>query len=147
MKIAIGSDHRGFKLKTFLKKFLQDEGHEVIDQGPKDDASVDYPVYSLKVGESVRDKETDRGILICGSGIGTCIASNKVKGIRAVLARTENDAIMGRKHNNANILCLGADVTSEEEAAGITQKFLETDFEDGRHQRRVDIITQIEEER
>ncbi len=147
MKIAIGSDHRGFQLKRGLKNLLNKIGHETEDMGPDTEDSVDYPIYAKKVADSVSSGKTVKGIVICGSGIGASIASNKVKGIRATLSRSINDAQMGVRHNNANILCLGADVTSGKKAAKIVREFLKAEFEGGRHQRRVDIITKIEEGR
>ncbi|MDA3792914.1 MAG: ribose 5-phosphate isomerase B [Elusimicrobia bacterium] len=147
MKIAIGSDHRGVKLKEVLKSFLESVGHTVDDLGPQSSDSVDYPVYAEKVGKSVSSGNSDKGIVICGSGIGASIASNKVKGIRAVLARSKKDAEMGVRHNNANVLCLGADETSDEDSEIIVKEFLKANFEGGRHKRRVDIMNRIEEKR
>jgi ribose 5-phosphate isomerase B len=147
VKIAIGSDHRGVKLKEVLKSFLESVGHTVDDLGPQSSDSVDYPVYAEKVGKSVSSGNSDKGIVICGSGIGASIASNKVKGIRAVLARSKKDAEMGVRHNNANVLCLGADETSDEDSEIIVKEFLKANFEGGRHKRRVDIMNRIEEKR
>ena len=145
MKIAIGSDHGGYALKEEIKKFLEDEGIEYIDVGPDSDASVDYPVYGLKVAEAVASKEVDRGIAICGTGVGISITVNKVPGIRGSLCTNEFMAEMTRRHNDSNVLVMGGRVIGTELAKNITKRWLYTEFEGGRHQRRLDEITAIEE--
>jgi ribose 5-phosphate isomerase B len=144
MKISIGADHRGFKLKEKIKDHLQKKEIEVKDFGTDSEESVDYPYYSWKVAESVANGESEYGILICGSGIGVDIAANKFKGIRSVNALNIKLAEMSRKHNNANVLSLASDFLSEEEAANIVDTFLNTEFEGGRHQRRIEQIDDMQ---
>ncbi len=146
MNIIIGSDHRGFKLKQNLIKYLSKKKYSVKDAGTGTDSSVDYPKYALKVGKSVAGTDCDLGIAVCGSGIGICIAVNKVNGVRAGTARSVSDAEMMRKHNNANVVCMGADETDLETAKNIVDKFITTDFEGGRHTRRVNLIKRIEKD-
>lgn len=145
MKIAIGSDHAGFALKEFLKKKLSDSGLEIIDVGTFSEESVDYPDYAEKVGKMVAEKEADFGILVCGTGIGMSIAANKLPGIRAAVCSNLFQAIMARRHNDANVLCIGSRVTGDEHALMIAQTFLSEKFEGGRHQRRVDKISDLED--
>lgn len=144
MKIAIGSDHAGFRLKEIVKNFLQTKNIEVEDFGTHTEESVDYPDYAFKVGEAVARKDFDFGILICGSGIGMSIAANKVKGIRAALCNDLYAAHVSREHNNANILCMGGRVIGEEVAKEIVSVWLNAKFEGGRHERRVNKITDYE---
>jgi len=144
LRIAIGSDHAGFDYKEIVKKHLQEKGFEVIDKGTFSKESVDYPVYGEAVGRAVAEGEADRGIVICGTGIGISIAANKVKGVRAALCTNEYMARMSRKHNNANVLSFGARVLGIDVALGIVDVFLSTDFEGGRHERRVNLIMDIE---
>ena len=144
MKIAIGADHGAFELKEVLKPYLEEKGHEVIDCGTYDLSSVDYPDIAEKTAAKVVDNTCERGILLCGTGIGISIAANKVKGIRAALCTNEYCAKMSRNHNNANILCMGARVTGVELAKSILDTFLKEEFEGGRHQVRVDKIMNIE---
>lgn len=139
MNVVIGSDHGGYELKEALVPFLKEEGFDVLDVGTHDLASVDYPDFAKKVTEVVLE-ESILGILICGTGIGISIAANKVKGIRAALCSEEFSARMSRRHNNANILCLGGRTTGVELAKSIVKAYLEEDFEGGRHQRRVELI-------
>ena len=146
MKIAIGSDHAGFYLKQDLIKYLEEKNIEVKDMGPFDDNRVDYPDYGHAVGHEVIDNKMDFGIVICGSGIGISISANKVKGIRAACVSETFSARMSRAHNNANVLCLGARVIGTEVCKMIVEEFAKTQFEGGRHQRRVDKICKIEEE-
>ncbi len=146
MKISIGSDHRGFALKEELKQHLIQCGYVVADVGPEDSKSVDYPEYAKKVADAIGKGIVEKGILICGSGIGICIAANKFSGIRAATVRDEKSVRMSVLHNNANIACLGADFTSFEKAKDIINVFLSTSFEGGRHQRRIDIISSFEKE-
>ncbi|NLB34622.1 MAG: ribose 5-phosphate isomerase B [Elusimicrobia bacterium] len=147
MKIAVGSDHRGYPLKEELKRFLKDSNYEVIDQGTFSEESADYPIYAAKVARLVSKGEADKGVLCCGSGIGVSIAANKIKGVRAALVRTAEDAEITVKHNNSNVICLGRDRTSPEEAIKILKAFLDAEFEGGRHARRVEQISKLEEEK
>ena len=145
MKIAIGSDHRGLELKQKVIKLVSDAGNEYKDFGAYSEARVDYPNIAEAVGKAVVSGQYDRGILICGTGIGMCIAANKVKGIRAGLAVNEFMALRSRQHNDANILCLGAE-NDESQLAQMVKAFLTTEFEGGRHQTRVDEMTRMEKE-
>lgn len=144
MVISIGSDHRGFELKERIKEYLVKKKLKVIDFGTDSNASVDYPDFSKKVGESVAKGDSKFGIAICGSGIGVSIAANKVKGIRAVNATNEDMAEMSRKHNNANVICFGADFIDFDTAVKYWEIFVNTDFEGGeRHNRRIEKINNI----
>lgn len=138
MKISIGSDHAGFDLKEQLKNYLEEEGYEVIDEGTYSLDSVDYPDFGKKVGKRVADKEADRGLVVCGSGIGISIAANKVPGIRCALVSEPLSARLSRQHNDANVLALGGRLIGLELAKECLKVFLQTDFEGGRHQRRID---------
>jgi ribose 5-phosphate isomerase B len=146
MKIALGSDHRGFDVRRRLVSLLQQLGHEVFDVGPASKESVDYPDYAFKVARAVGSGEADRGILICGTGIGMCIAANKVRGVRAAPCHDCVTAEMSRRHNDANVLCLSADLLSEDLIERMVRIWLTTDFEQGRHARRVEKITRYENE-
>ena len=137
MRIALGADHRGFGLKEELKRWLAVRGHEVIDFGPTSAARVDYPDYAFKVADAVTRRQADRGILVCSTGIGMSIAANKVPGVRAALADSVRLARLSRQHNDANVLCLGADFVSAAEAQRIVGVWLKTEFVGGRHARRV----------
>ena len=137
-KISIGCDHAGFEVKEMILNLLNEIGYEMIDFGTNSSESVDYPIYGIKVGESVATKQVDRGIVVCGSGIGISIAANKVTGIRAALCSTVEHAVLSRKHNNANVLVVGARTMGIETVRDCLKAFLETAFEVGRHQRRVD---------
>ena len=145
MKVAIGSDHAGFDYKEIVKKHLEEKGFQVIDKGTYSKESVDYPIFGEAVAQAVASGEADRGIVICGTGIGISISANKVKGIRAALCTNEYMARMARKHNDANILAFGARVLGIDVALGIVDVFFETEFEGGRHERRVNEIKNIEE--
>ena len=138
-KIILGCDHAGFGLKQKLCVLLKQKGFDVIDIGCDSTASCDYPVFAKKLCKEVL-KEDGLGILICGSGIGMSITANKIKGIRAALCFNEYMAKMSRRHNNANVLCLGARVIGEDLAVSIVEVFLREEFEGGRHQRRIDLI-------
>lgn len=140
MNIVIGADHAGFLLKEKIKEKLVNEGYEVIDVGTFSEESVDYPIYGKKIGEKVAKGEADRGIAICGSGIGISISCNKVKGIRAALCTSVEMAEMSRRHNNANVLALGARMIDKDAAFKIVDKWLETGFEGGKHLRRINMI-------
>jgi len=139
-KIAIGGDHAGYEYKKKLMVKLEKEGYEVKDFGPFSDASVDYPDYVHPICSSIEQGEFDKGILICGSGNGVAITANKHQGIRAALCWNENLAALARQHNNANVIALPARFVAYELAENITLTFLDTDFEGGRHQNRVDKI-------
>ena len=145
MKLAIGADHRGFRLKEILKKHLAGLGHSVIDFGCEGEDSVDYPDYAEAVARAVASHRAKLGILICSSGVGMCIAANKVRGIRAALCVNELMATRSRQHNNANVLCLGADLLGPALAKRIVDAWLGAEFEGGRHLRRVKKIGRIEE--
>jgi ribose 5-phosphate isomerase B len=142
MKIAIASDHAGFRLKEVLKKHFSE--HEFIDVGTYSEDSCDYPDYAILIGEKINSKEAEFGIVICGTGIGISIAANKMKGIRAALCFNEFMADMSRRHNNANVLALGAKVLDEDLAIRITDIWLKSEFEGGRHETRVQKIAKIE---
>lgn len=145
MKIAIGCDHAAYQLKNEVKAHIEALGHEVHDFGTFDEASVDYPDYAFFVGKAVVGGETERGILLCGTGIGIGIAANKIPGVRAALCHDLFSAEACRQHNNANILTMGARVIDTELALKIVDVWLTTEFEGGRHQRRIDKITSIED--
>ena len=140
MKISIGCDHAGFEYKELIREKLKSEGHEVHDLGTYSSESVDYPDFSHPVASEVEEKKAELGILICGSGNGVCMAANKHQGIRAALCWTEELGEMARSHNDANVLCLPARYIEKDLAVRITDKFLNTPFEGGRHQRRVEKI-------
>ena len=145
MKIAIGCDHGALALKESVKKVLAELGTEVDDIGAYTEDSVDYPDIAEKVCEKVVSGEAERGVVLCGTGIGISISANKVPGVRAALCTNEYMAMMTRKHNNANVLALGARVVGDELAKDILRVWLTTEFEGGRHQRRLDKISGIEE--
>ncbi len=144
VKIGIGSDHGGFELKEEIKKYLLSKGIEFVDYGTNSPSSVDYPDYGRRVAEGVVGNEVDRGIVICGTGIGISIAANKVKGIRCALCSDSYSARMSREHNNANILALGARVLGVGLALDIVNTWLNSEFEGGRHAIRVNKISDIE---
>ncbi len=145
MKIAIGSDHGGYNLKEHIKKTFTEKGYEFIDFGCDDGVtSVDYPKFAFAAGEAVADGQCDLGILICSTGIGISIAANKIKGIRCAHCSDEYSAMMTRKHNNANILAMGEKVVGVWTAERMVENFLTTEFEGGRHERRVNLITEYE---
>ncbi|MFY0627809.1 MAG: ribose 5-phosphate isomerase B [Reichenbachiella sp.] len=141
MNVAIGGDHAGFEYKSRIIKFLENEGHSVKDLGPNSDASVDYPDHVHPLAESVKSGESNFGILICGSGNGVAMTANKHQEIRAGLCWNTEVAELIRLHNNANVICLPARFVSFEEALEMVKTFLNTDFEGGRHQTRVDKIS------
>jgi ribose 5-phosphate isomerase B len=144
MKIALGSDHRGDEALAALIPRLRERGHELLVLGPNNGDSRDYPDEAWLVGRAVAAGDAERGILICGSGIGVCIAANKVPGVRAALAGSPNTAEMSRRHNDANVLCLSGDSKPPDEIERIVEAFLATDFERGRHERRLKKIEAIE---
>ena len=147
MRIALGSDHAGVELKARVKQALDDRHLEYHDFGPSTDSPVDYPDYAVRVAESVASGQCDRGILICGTGVGMAIAANKVPGVRAAQVADRHGARLSREHNDANVLTLGARTTSVDVALDIVDAFLATPFGGGRHQRRVDKIMALEEGR
>jgi ribose 5-phosphate isomerase B len=144
-KIALGADHAGFEEKEKVKRTLDELGIEYEDMGTMTPESVDYPDYAQKVAESVSSGKYERGLLVCGSGTGMAIAANKVKGVRAAVAWSPEIAALARQHNDANILSLPARFLNEEQSADIVKAFFESDFEGGRHGRRVDKIKGLEE--
>lgn len=137
MKVAIASDHAGFKLKEILKPFLTSQGCNVSDLGTNSENSVDYPDFAKAVASAVSKGVANLGVLICGSGIGMCMTANKFKNIRAVVLNDEFDAEMSRKHNNANVACLGARKLSEGKAEKLLGLWLAARFEGGRHEKRI----------
>jgi len=144
MKVALGSDHAGYDLKEKVKGFLNGMGIEVLDVGTLSTDSVDYPDFAQKVAVQVRDGKVDRGILTCGTGVGVCIAANKVRGIRAALASDPEIVRLGRQHNDANILGLAGRFTETTKAQELVKIWLDTEFEGGRHQRRLEKIQELE---
>ena len=144
MKIVVGSDHAAYELKEAIKEKLISEGHEVIDVGCDSTESVDYPKYGHAVGRAVASGEAERGIAVCGSGIGISIACNKVPGIRAALCTSVEMAEMCRRHNNANVVCMGARMISQELAFDIIDTWMTTDFEGGKHLRRINEIEDLD---
>ncbi|CCX37488.1 ribose-5-phosphate isomerase B [Clostridium sp. CAG:1013] len=144
MKLAIGCDHGGFELKEAVRGYLEENNIPYEDFGAYNTDSIDYAPIAAKAAKAVASGEADYGILVCSTGIGISIAANKVKGIRAALCTNEFCAEMTRRHNNANILCMGGKVIDKETALKLVDIFLHTEFEGGRHQRRIDQIAQIE---
>ena len=147
MRIAVGSDHRGFAAKEQVKAIIAQLGHECIDVGTNDDRPVDYPDPAYLAATAVAKKQADRAILACGTGIGMSITANKVKGIRAALCHDELSAQISRHHNNANVLCISGDLIGEVLLRRIVEVWLDTEFSGGRHKRRVSKITAIEDGR
>ncbi len=145
MKIAVGNDHRGFEAKQQIKNIVAQLGHEIIDVGSADSNPVDYPDLAYLAAMAVSKKQADRAILVCGTGIGMSIAANKVKGIRAALCHDELSARISRNHNDANVLCISGDLTGEVLLRKIVEVWLNTEFDGGRHQRRIGKIAAIEE--
>ena len=145
MKIAIGADHAGFRLKEHVRDHLRAEGHEVIDVGTSSEESTDYPDYAKVVAEDVSAGKADRGVLVCSTGIGMSIAANKVHGVRAAVGASEDTVRLTRAHNNANVLTIGAKYTDPASAERFVDIFLSTPFDGGRHERRLQKVAQIEE--
>jgi ribose 5-phosphate isomerase B len=143
-RMVVGSDHAGFRAKEIIKKYLQDAGYTVDDMGTHSEESVDYPDFAKAVGERVAAGNGALGVLVCGTGIGVSIAANKVEGIRAALAHDSLTARRAREHNDANVIALGGKVVGEDEAIAIVQEFLSAEFAGGRHQRRIDKITEMD---
>ena len=144
MKIAIASDHGGLEYKNKIKKHLVTKGYDIIDEGTNSNESCDYPDYAKKVGSLVVSGQVERGILLCGTGIGMSIAANKIKGIRAALCSDTFSAHATREHNDSNILCLGQRVIGESLALDIVDTWLNAEFQGGRHQNRIDKICELE---
>lgn len=147
MKIAMGADHGGFSLKETIKQHLEEQGHEVLDLGTYDTASCHYPVYAEKVARAVAAGQAERGILVCGTGIGMSIAANKIPGIRAAAVSDCFTAQATREHNDANILCLGERTVGPGLAMRIVDTYLAAQFQGGRHQTRLDMIATLEKDR
>lgn len=147
MRIVLGSDHGGYETKLAAIEYLKENNIEYVDLGCYSLDSVDYPNYGIKVGEVVRDNEDTVGIVVCTTGIGISISANKVKGIRCALCFNEKVAMMTRLHNNSNVLALPGAYLSKEETKNIVKTFLNTEFEGGRHSRRVDIISDYDNNR
>ncbi|MCG3127749.1 MAG: putative sugar phosphate isomerase YwlF [Phycisphaerae bacterium] len=147
MKIAIGSDHRGFDAKEKVRTLLHEMGQEVVDHGTDSRQACDYPDPALRVATDVASGRVERGILFCGSGIGMSITANKVDGVRAALCHDELTAQMSRRHNDANVLCLPADLVGDSLMQMMVRLWLQTPFEAGRHQRRVQKIVEYEHQR
>lgn len=145
MKVAIAADHGAFELKEALKKHLEEKGIEYKDFGCYSKESVDYPRFAYMAAKAVADDDFPFGIICCTTGLGVSMAANKVKGVRAAVCTNEMLAEMTRRHNNANIICMGQNVVSEELAIKMTDIFISTEFEGGRHQRRVDLLSAIED--
>jgi ribose 5-phosphate isomerase B len=144
MRVAIGSDHAGHLLKNKIKALLQDLGLEVLDFGTDGETSVDYPDYGIKVAEAISEGRVDRGILICGTGIGMSIVANKYPGVRAALCHDSFTARVSREHNDANVLVLGGRVIDHEKALDMGKVWFSTEFEGGRHNRRLQKIRELE---
>ena len=147
MQVAIGSDHRGVQLKAKVREFIENKGIVVCDEGPRSQDSVDYPDFAAAVCRKVSSGASDRGILICGTGIGMAISANKFDGIRAAVCNDELTAEMSRRHNDLNVLCLAADVLGNRNIDRLLELWLNTEFEGGRHARRVEKIGELEQER
>jgi ribose 5-phosphate isomerase B len=145
MRIAVGSDHAGFDLKLTVAEHLVDAGHQVVDLGTDSAVvSVDYATYGLAVGRAVAEGQVERGVCVCGTGVGISMATNKVPGIRAALVHDVTTASLARRHNDANVICLGGRTLGSAEAIDAVDTFFTTTFEGGRHQRRIDEITAYE---
>ncbi len=147
MKVAIGCDHGGINLKNAVIEAIKETGNEYVDYGTYSTESVDYPVYAMEVATAVADGLADRGVLLCGTGIGMSIVANKVRGIRCGHVTDVDCARLTREHNNANMIAMGGRITDEATAKEIVKTFLTTDFLGGRHQRRVDMIDNLDKDR
>ncbi len=143
-RVVIGSDHAGFELKQQLAEHLRSEGHDVEDIGTKSKESVDYPEFGANVARAVVEGRADYGVCVCGTGIGIGMAANKVPGARAAVVHDATSARLARQHNDANVVCVGARLTGSEAATDAVDAFLETEFEGGRHQRRIDQLSELE---
>jgi ribose 5-phosphate isomerase B len=145
MRIAVGSDHRGVELRAKLVSYLNDLGQEVVDLGTYDNTEVDYPDIAAVVARKVSTKEVDRGILVCGTGVGMCIAANKISGVRAAPCYDDITAEISRRHNDLNVLCLSSDLLGEKLADRVVEIWLRTPFDGGRHARRNQKIVDMEQ--
>ncbi len=139
-KVCISSDHAGYNIKEQIKNHLLKKDISIIDLGPHNNNSVDYPDYAKKIGNRVKSKKSDCGILVCGSGTGMAIAANKIKGVRAAVCYSEKSTILSRLHNDANIICLGSRLTKKNVIIKLVKIFLKTKFEGGRHKKRINKI-------
>ncbi len=144
MRISVGSDHAGYELKQHVADALRAAGHDVVDVGTDSEESTHYPLFAEPAARMVADGEVQRGVLVCGSGVGVNIVANKVDGVRAVNAHDAGEAEMARKHNNVNVLTLSGGRLSADVADAIVETFLDTDFEGGRHEQRVELISEVE---
>lgn len=144
MKIAIGNDHVGVELKKHLTEYLQSQGHEVVNFGTDDTASTHYPIYAARVAKAVLSGDCDKGVLVCGTGLGISISANKIRGIRCAVCSEPVSAALSRQHNDANIVAMGARMIGPVMAENIVDTFLNTQFQGGRHQLRVDMMTRLE---
>jgi ribose 5-phosphate isomerase B len=144
MRIAVGSDHAGYELKRRVTPMLESAGHEVVDVGTDSDESTDYPRYAAQAARMVSGGEAERAVLLCGSGVGVSIVANKIEGVRAVNAHDRAEAELSRRHNDANVLALAGRRLGESEVGAIVEAFLGTEFEGGRHARRVGQISAVE---
>lgn len=144
MRIAIGSDHAGYDLKQAVVPVLREGGHELVDVGTDSGDSVDYPDFASRAAQMVADGAADRAVIVCGSGVGVSIVANKISGIRAVNAHDPDEAEMSRRHNDANVVTLAGRRLPAHDAASIVERFLATEFEGGRHERRVEKIAAVE---
>jgi ribose 5-phosphate isomerase B len=144
MRIAVSSDHRGRAIAEQIEQLLKQMGHEVLQSAPAEGQACDYPDKAAEVGRAVASGSADLGVLICGTGIGMSIAANKIAGVRAALVHDELTAGLARSHNNANVICLSGDLLGERKVAAIVEKWLKTEFEGGRHQRRIEKIEALE---
>jgi ribose 5-phosphate isomerase B len=140
MKIAIASDHGGVDLKEIISNFLKNKNFEVVDLGTNDTTSVDYPIFADKLADNILKKESDLGILVCGTGVGISIRANRHKGIRAALLYDDEVAVMAKKHNNANVIVFGGRTMNSNDVLKRIDIFLNTEFEGGRHQKRIDLL-------
>lgn len=146
MRVVVGADHRGFELKNVLAAALRDEGHEVIDVGTNSAESVDYPDIAAKVGAAIQDGSADRGVLVCGSGVGACVAANKLRGVRAGLTHDTYSAHQGVEHDDMNVICLGSKVIGEALALEVLWAFIGTKFvPKERYTRRLDKVKALED--
>jgi ribose 5-phosphate isomerase B len=145
MRIVLGADHRGYELKNALVDYLQDAGHDVADMGTNSDESVDYPDLALAVGEAIQSGRAERGILVCGSGVGACVAANKLDGIRAAITHDTYSAHQGVEHDDMNVICLGSKVVAEDAAREIVQSFIDARFQaEERYLRRLEKVRAME---
>lgn len=144
MKVAVASDHRGYHLKEKVIALLKSKGHDVVDDGPATDESVDYPDFAALVASKVSANSVDRGVLICGTGLGMAIAANKFPRVRAAACVDEVTAELSRRHNDVNVLCLSGDLLSSRSTERLVEIWMSTEFEGGRHQRRLDKILELE---